>query len=50
MSGLSHMSKILVNWILVVLPHTQLLLNMKGNLSILSVSLRSGVIFSIVFG
>lgn len=27
-SGLSHLSKILVNWILVVLPHIQLLLNM----------------------
>lgn len=31
-SGLPHMSKILVNWILVVLPRIQLLLNMTGNL------------------
>lgn len=42
MRGLSHMPMIFVNW---VLPHTQLLLNMTGNLSTLNVSLRSGVIF-----
>lgn len=39
------MAMILVNWVLVVLPHTQLLLNMMENLSTLSVSLRSDVIF-----
>ena len=32
-SGLSYMPMILVNWVLVVLPQTQLLLNMTGNLS-----------------
>ena len=39
---------ILVSWVLVTSPHTQLLLNMTGNLSTLNVSLRADVFFTII--
>lgn len=39
MDGPSHMPIILINWLLMVLLHTQLLLNMTGNIPTLSVTL-----------